>query len=75
MKTDVPLLHNLEFDFVNQAMYTLPSDQSAWLYHRWLIAQSTFLQLLLILILSTKLFLSKRHKCYQKGNQDHSRSS
>lgn len=29
-----------EFDFVNQAMYTLPSDQSAWLYHRWLIAQT-----------------------------------
>ncbi|KAF8314235.1 rab-protein geranylgeranyltransferase [Clavulina sp. PMI_390] len=29
-----------EFDLVNQAMYTLPSDQSAWLYHRWLIAQT-----------------------------------
>lgn len=21
-------------------MYTMPSDQSAWLYHRWLISQS-----------------------------------
>ena len=29
-----------EFNLVNQAMYTMPDDQSAWLYHRWLIAQS-----------------------------------
>jgi geranylgeranyl transferase type-2 subunit alpha len=26
-----------------QAMYTMPSDQSAWLYHRWLVAQSTLM--------------------------------
>jgi len=25
---------------VMQAMYTMPSDQSAWLYHRWLMAQT-----------------------------------
>jgi len=29
-----------EFGFVMQAMYTMPSDQSAWLYHRWLMAQT-----------------------------------
>ena len=32
-----------EFELVNQAMYTMPDDQSAWLYHRWLIAQSVYL--------------------------------
>lgn len=26
-----------EFDFVKQAFYTEPEDQSAWFYHRWLI--------------------------------------
>ncbi|ORX37188.1 rab-protein geranylgeranyltransferase [Kockovaella imperatae] len=26
-----------EFDFVRQALWTDPADQSAWLYHRWLI--------------------------------------
>ncbi|TIC60743.1 protein prenylyltransferase [Wallemia mellicola] len=28
-----------EFDLVRQAMYTDPSDQSVWLYHKWLIQQ------------------------------------
>jgi len=35
-----------EFDFVMQAMYTLPSDQSAWLYHRWLIAQTSDIEVI-----------------------------
>jgi len=26
-----------EFDFVRNALYTSPEDQSGWLYHRWLI--------------------------------------
>lgn len=26
-----------EFEFVKQAMYVDPYDQSAWLYHRWLV--------------------------------------
>ncbi|KAF8894396.1 rab-protein geranylgeranyltransferase, partial [Infundibulicybe gibba] len=26
-----------EFDLVRNAMYTDPSDQSAWMYHRWLV--------------------------------------
>ncbi|EOR01112.1 hypothetical protein E3P92_03587 [Wallemia ichthyophaga] len=30
---------NEEFDLVKQAMYTDPSDQSVWLYHKWLIQQ------------------------------------
>mmetsp|Transcript_38218 Transcript_38218/g.96145 ORF Transcript_38218/g.96145 Transcript_38218/m.96145 type:complete len:349 (+) Transcript_38218:588-1634(+) len=29
-----------EFDFVKAAFYTDPSDQSAWFYHRWLVARS-----------------------------------
>lgn len=28
-----------EFDLLQQAMYTDPSDQSIWIYHRWLVAQ------------------------------------
>ena len=27
-----------EFEFVRQALWTDPSDQSGWLYHRWLVA-------------------------------------
>eukprot|EP00005_Dracoamoeba_jomungandri_P007363 CAMPEP_0174265752 /NCGR_PEP_ID=MMETSP0439-20130205/27757_1 /TAXON_ID=0 /ORGANISM="Stereomyxa ramosa, Strain Chinc5" /LENGTH=125 /DNA_ID=CAMNT_0015352369 /DNA_START=233 /DNA_END=610 /DNA_ORIENTATION=+ len=28
-----------ELEFIQNAIYTSPEDQSAWLYHRWLISQ------------------------------------
>lgn len=30
-----------EFNLVLQALYTDPSDQSGWLYHRWLVGRGT----------------------------------
>ena len=35
----------LEFELLQQAMYTDPSDQSIWIYHRWLVAQGAYLLL------------------------------
>ena len=29
-----------EFDLVKSAYFTEPEDQSAWLYHRWLMSQA-----------------------------------
>lgn len=35
-----PRFLTVEFDLVSQALWTDPSDQSAWLYHRFLISKS-----------------------------------
>ncbi|KAM0753232.1 rab-protein geranylgeranyltransferase [Meredithblackwellia eburnea MCA 4105] len=32
---------NEEFDLVKQAMWSDPNDQSAWIYHRWLVGQGS----------------------------------
>lgn len=31
-----------EFELVTTAMYTDPSDQSVWMYHRWLVGSGKF---------------------------------
>ena len=31
-----------EFELLQQAMYTDPSDQSIWIYHRWLVSLSAY---------------------------------
>lgn len=31
----------MEYDALRQGMYTDPSDQSLWLYHKWLVEQGT----------------------------------
>jgi len=36
----VPL--TAEFELLQQAMYTDPSDQSIWIYHHWLVSLSTY---------------------------------
>jgi len=36
---DLAKLVEDEFELLKQAFFTDPSDQSAWLYHRWLLAQ------------------------------------
>ena len=37
----------LEFAFVESALWTDPTDQSAWIYHRWLVSQELTLDVLL----------------------------
>ncbi|QRV90129.1 protein farnesyltransferase/geranylgeranyltransferase type-1 subunit alpha [Ceratobasidium sp. AG-Ba] len=32
---------NFKFEFVRNALWTDPGDQSAWIYHRWLIGQGS----------------------------------
>jgi len=32
-----PSVKEKEFELIKQAIYTDPNDQSAWLYHRWLV--------------------------------------
>lgn len=38
---DIKKVKDKEFELVTQALWTDPGDQSGWLYHSWLIGQST----------------------------------
>ena len=39
----VALTRNEEFDLVHNALFTDPDDQSAWIYHRWLIGSGVYM--------------------------------
>lgn len=39
----VALTRNKEFDLVHNALFTDPDDQSAWIYHRWLICSGVYM--------------------------------
>lgn len=41
MSDDMTLRHDAELELVKNALWSDPADQSAWLYHRWLIGNGT----------------------------------
>lgn len=54
----------LEFELVKQAMWSDPDDQSAWLYHRWLVGTGETFSLLRLVRTSEPFHYQEKYRSY-----------